>query len=207
MPHGRPSHRAQIGAAAPQNSSLAPWGFVMLVSLRFIAVALIFALAIGCGSDGAVEDEGLPRADSPTADEIADLQFMREEEKLARDVYLVLDGEWGIQVFANVASSEQTHTDAVARTIERLELEDPVVDDTIGVFVNLQLDALYDQMVTEGLQSSVDALHVGACGSRNHLRAFTSNLENAGHPYVAQFLDPTEVEAIISSPRETCGTP
>jgi len=45
------------------------------------------------------------------------------------------------------------------------------------------------------------------CGSRNHLRAFTSNLENAGHPYVAQFLDPTEVEAIISSPRETCGTP
>jgi hypothetical protein len=209
----------------------------MLVSLRFIAVALVFALAIGGCSDGAVEDEGLPRADSPTADEIADLQFMREEEKLARDVYLVLDDEWGVQVFFNIASSEQTHTDAVARMIERLELEDPVVDDTIGVFVNLQLDALYDQMVTEGLQSSVDALHVGAtieevdmidiqaaveraddpeiialyesllCGSRNHLRAFTSNLENAGHPYVAQFLDPTEVEAIISSPRETCGTP
>ena len=209
----------------------------MLVSLRFLPAALFLALAIGGCSDGAAESDELPRAESSTADEVADLQYMREEEKLARDVYLVLFDAWGVQTFTNIASSEQTHTDAVARMIERLEFEDPVVDDTIGVFVNLQLDALYDQMVTEGLQSSVDALHVGAtieevdmidiqaaveraddpeiialyesllCGSRNHLRAFTSNLENAGHPYVAQFLDPTEVEAIISSPRETCGTP
>ena|SRR5690606_12633460 len=30
-----------------------------------------------------------------SADEYADLQFMREEEKLARDVYLTLDEYWG----------------------------------------------------------------------------------------------------------------
>lgn len=209
----------------------------MLVSLRFIAVALVLALAIGGCSDGAVAGEGSPGSDSPTSNEIADLQYMREEEKLARDVYLVLHDEWGVQVFSNIASSEQIHTDAVASMIELLGLEDPVVDDTVGVFVDPRLAELYDEMVSEGLRSSVDALHVGAtieevdmvdiqsaveradnpaiialyesllCGSRNHLRAYTSQLEKAGQAYVAQFLDPAEVEAIVSSLREKCGTP
>ena len=209
----------------------------MLFSLRFLALSLVLALAGGGCSDGTMEAQGSPRADSPSGDEIADLQFMREEEKLARDVYLVLHDAWGVQVFANISRSEQTHTDAVAGMIELLGLEDPVVDDTVGVFVDPELAELYDEMVTQGLNSSVDALHAGAtieevdmidiqaavdradipgiiglyesllCGSRNHLRAFTSHLEDAGYPYVAQFLDPAEVEAIVSSPRENCGTP
>jgi len=41
------------------------------------------------------------------------LAFMREEEKLARDVYLTLYDQWGLRSFSNIAASEQTHTDAV----------------------------------------------------------------------------------------------
>ena len=185
----------------------------------------------GACSDGG----GTSPADSLSDEEIADLEYMREEEKLARDVYLTLYSEWALLVFSNIASSEQTHTDAVASTMERLDVEDPVVDDSIGVFVNADLAELYLEMVSEGLASRVDALHVGAtieeidmvdiqaalerteepgivtlyesllCGSRNHLRSFTSELESAGHPYVAQFLDPADLEAIISSPKEQCG--
>lgn len=203
----------------------------MFISPRFICVALFFALAVSACSD----DGDSRQAVTPSAEEIADLQYMREEEKLARDVYLVLYEEWGAQVFGNIAASEQTHTDAVAKTLELFELEDPVVDDTIGVFVDPRLAELYDEMINEGLKSLLEALHVGAtieevdmvdiqsamdraddpriislyesllCGSRNHLRAFTSELENAGHPYTAQFLDPAEVEAIISAPLEQCG--
>ena len=33
------------------------------------------------------------------ANEIADLQFMREEEKLAHDVYLALYQKWNLQAF------------------------------------------------------------------------------------------------------------
>jgi hypothetical protein len=64
------------------------------------------------------------------------LLFMREEEKLARDVYLAFYEEWGKPVFSNIAESEQTHTDAVAEKIEKYGLPDPVVDDTAGLFVN-----------------------------------------------------------------------
>jgi hypothetical protein len=205
----------------------------MHASLRLPMLAMALAFSISaCSSGGSSESE-----DALSPGEIADLQYMREEEKLARDVYLMLYAEWGSEIFSNIASSEQTHTDAVANTIERVGIEDPVVEDTIGVFVDPRLAELYEDMVSEGSRSSISALHVGAtieevdmvdiqaainraetdtiielyesllCGSRNHLRAFTSELANAGEPYEAQFLDAAEVEAIISSPREQCRTP
>ncbi len=207
----------------------------MLLSYRIIIAAV--ALSIGGCADGFVEGDASPRSGSPSAEEAADLQFMREEEKLARDVYLVLYAEWGLNVFANIANSEQTHTDAVASMIEQLGLEDPVVDDSVGVFVDPKLIALYEQMITLGRVSSVGALRVGAtieevdmvdieaaidraddpdiialyelllCGSRNHLRAYMKQLTSTGELYVAQFLDPVEFEAIVVAERESCPAP
>jgi len=48
-----------------------------------------------------------------TPEEEAGLLFMREEEKLARDVPLVLFDKSGLRVFENIAQSEQRHMDAV----------------------------------------------------------------------------------------------
>ena len=39
--------------------------------------------------------------------ETVTLKFMREEEKLARDVYLYLFDVWGQWIFENIAASEQ----------------------------------------------------------------------------------------------------
>ena len=135
------------------------------------------------------------------------LAFMREEEKLARDVYLSLYETWGLRPFSNIASSEQTHTDSVKALLAMYALPDPVVDDTIGVFVNADLQALYNDLVKKGNTSLVDALEVGAAieeidirdlidymdntaeanlewvyanleaGSENHLRAYVSQWE------------------------------
>ncbi|MDD4887687.1 MAG: DUF2202 domain-containing protein, partial [Thiomonas sp.] len=41
-----------------------------------------------------------------TAEERADLLLMREEEKIARDVYLRLYEQWGIRPFDNIAGAE-----------------------------------------------------------------------------------------------------
>jgi hypothetical protein len=64
------------------------------------------------------------------------LIYMREEEKLARDVYLELYDIWGQQIFSNIASSEQSHTDAVKTLLERYDIPDPVTDDVRGVFAS-----------------------------------------------------------------------
>ena len=90
------------------------------------------------------------------------LIFMREEEKLARDVYNILYIKWGMRVFNNIAKSEQRHTDAIKTLIDKYELEDPVKNDTPGVFVNDDLQNLYNTLIAKGDSSLVDALLVGA---------------------------------------------
>lgn len=96
-----------------------------------------------------------------TEAEVSSILLMRQEEKLARDVYLTLYEVWGAEIFANISESEQRHMDAVERLITRYGLEDPVVDDAVGVFADEAFAALYDQFVLDGSVSLEDALHVG----------------------------------------------
>lgn len=88
--------------------------------------------------------------------------YMREEEKLARDVYLALYEVWGAEIFANISESEQRHMDALQTLITRYGLVDPVVDDTLGTFTNPDFGLLYDQFVTDGSESLETALGCGA---------------------------------------------
>ncbi len=87
---------------------------------------------------------------------------MREEEKLARDVYNALFDIHGKKLFQNIANSEQIHTDAVRALLERYQLTDPVAVDVAGVFQNTDLQMIYDQLVATGTPSLLDALRVGA---------------------------------------------
>ena len=96
--------------------------------------------------------------------EIDGLTFMREEEKLARDVYLTLAEKWQLPIFGNIAGAEQRHMDAVQMvfTTYENEINDPGFDNTIGAFANSELANLYLQLVEKGNASLVDALTVGA---------------------------------------------
>ena len=87
--------------------------------------------------------------------------YMREEEKLARDVYLVMYDLWGANIFANISESEQRHMDAIQRLITRYGLTDPVADDVIGTFTDPDLQELYDDLIEAGEVSLEEALKVG----------------------------------------------
>lgn len=164
--------------------------------------------------------------------EVEDLFWMREEEKLARDVYLVLYDEWGLQVHDNVAEAEQTHMDAMLQLVDRYGLEDPATD-TVGTFTNDQLQALYDDLVPWGEQSVLDSLEVGCRieetdikdiqvridrtderaiqlvyenlmkGSRNHLRAYYRVLTQRGGDYEPVVIDQATFDDIVSSDWES----
>ena len=88
--------------------------------------------------------------------EISSLLWMREEEKLARDVYLTLNTKWNMQIFSNIAESEQTHTNAVLTLINKYSLVDPVGTNGIGVFKDTTFQKLYIQLVDEGNKSLLD---------------------------------------------------
>ena len=94
--------------------------------------------------------------------EISGVLFMREEEKLARDVYLNLFEKWGFQVFDNISRSEQCHMDAMALVLDRYNLPDPAALMERGEFFNTDLQALYDQLIERGLADEIEGLKVGA---------------------------------------------
>jgi hypothetical protein len=93
--------------------------------------------------------------------EIEHVIYMREEEKMARDVYLAMAELYDCPIFVNIGASEQRHMDALGRLITRHGLTDSVTDDTPGVFTNLDLQALYLQCVSDGGASLEAALKVG----------------------------------------------
>jgi hypothetical protein len=97
-----------------------------------------------------------------TAGEEAELQYMREEEQLARDVYTVLAEKWSdATVFARIAQSEQRHMDAVKVVLDRYGVADPAAAAKPGEFTNAELQKLYGQLVAEGSKSLAAALAVG----------------------------------------------
>lgn len=97
-----------------------------------------------------------------SSDEEAGLIFMREEEKLARDVYLTLYDIWGLKVFSNIAESEQTHTDTMKMLLDKYQIADPVLDDSIGVFTDQHFTEIFEALVAKGRESLEGALQVGA---------------------------------------------
>ncbi|NOX17528.1 MAG: DUF2202 domain-containing protein [Chlorobi bacterium] len=94
-------------------------------------------------------------------EEEAGLIFMREEEKLARDVYLTFHSQFGLRVFDNISKAEQVHMNAIKVLLDRYEIEDPVGENGIGVFVNEDLQNLYDALIEQGNVSAEAALEVG----------------------------------------------
>jgi len=148
-----------------------------------------------------------------TATEKYWLTYMREEEKLARDVYLYLYDKWGSQIFNNISGSEQTHMDAIKTLLDRYGLPDPTANKSQGEFDNDNLQDLYYLLEDQGCVSLVEALNVGVFieetdiddlnagiaatqrkdiktvyknlkqGSLNHLKAFVSNLAMQGVVY------------------------
>jgi hypothetical protein len=160
------------------------------------------------------------------------LLLMREEEKLARDVYRALGEKWGMNVFENIAQSEQTHMDAIKVLLDRYKLGDPVKNDAMGIFTSPMLAQLYKDLVAKGNGSLLGALSVGATiedldikdlneltaktdnadivttynnlnkGSRNHLRAYVRQIKNKGGTYAPQYITAEEFNGIISSAQE-----
>ena len=94
--------------------------------------------------------------------EIHHLLFIREEEKMARDVYRVLYKKWRNPIFANIVESEQAHMDAMANLLTFYGIDDPVTNDDTGEFTNEDIAGLYSDLVAWGLESEIDALLVGA---------------------------------------------
>jgi hypothetical protein len=101
-----------------------------------------------------------PKEDIQT-EAIEGLLYMREEEKVARDVYIALGNKWNLRVFKNISRSEQRHMDALLVLIERYGLTDPIGQNKEGIFTNAELQAMYDDLIAKGSMSIKEAVQAG----------------------------------------------
>lgn len=161
-----------------------------------------------------------------SATEAEMLTYMREEEKLARDVYMVMYEQWAAAIFSTIASSEQQHMDTMKKKLDKYNLPDPALP-TNGLFTNTDLQGKYDQLVESGSASYVAGLNVGATieeidmvdiqhaiditthvdvvnayqnlleGSKNHLRAYVGALATQGVTYAPQYISQELFDAIM----------
>lgn len=162
-----------------------------------------------------------------TKSEIEGILLMREEEKLAHDVYSFFAEKYDLQVFKNIKKSEVRHQDAMIWLMEKYGIEDPSKEEE-GKFHGQNLQKLYDKL-TSGGNTVIDALKAGAYiedldiydlkklikksknedvkrvytnllrASENHYRAFSRNLSSRGADYVPEFLTKAEVAKILEN--------
>jgi len=167
--------------------------------------------------------------------EVSGLLYMREEEKLAHDVYAIFYSLYETQNFQNISQSELTHTEVIKTLIDRYGLTDPA-SGKMGVFTNPDLQVLYNDLIPPGGQSFAEVLKVGVAieevdildlqeylaqtdnedlqtvyknlllGSENHLRAFVSRYSTeAGEIYTPQYLSLEAFQAIINAGTQVGG--
>lgn len=219
-------------------------GTKMIKRTHFIAALLLPALvAVACsgGENGApgvapapTASTASPAATRPAASatlsaaETAGLLYMREEEKLAHDVYVLSYERWRTRVFDNITDSESEHMAAMKRLLDNYGLDDPAQGRGVGSFADPALQALFDVLAARSTQSVVEALIVGAEieeidlidivkrkseadnpdivrtyenlieGSKNHLRAFVKVLASMSIEYQPRHLSLEEYLAAIN---------
>jgi hypothetical protein len=204
--------------------------------MRYLALTLSIAstLLFACTDDNKETIDTLAQVTPLTTQEIEDLQFLREEEKLARDMYTHAYNLYGVNIFNNIASSEQRHTNSVLELMNRYEVED-IATATLGDFTDSELSQLYTALIARVETSEAESYAVGVtiedldiydldvkathtqnselqnlyanlkCGSENHMRSFTKKLTALNLTYIPEYIDAVQYTEILAAPQGGCG--
>ena len=218
----------------------------MKTSKLFLVLAIALTAFASCSKNNDVVEEAIVAATdeksaevdalcgtcnftgSLTEAEVTSLMEMREEEKLAREMYLFLNTKYNYRVFANISKSENAHTSAVLYIMKGFGLTDPSPV-AANEFSNPLFTDLYAQLTAKGSVSLIEALKVSAFieetdiadlqrhlaetqnatvarvygnllrGSKFHLKAFTYALKVQGASYKPTVLSVEAYNEIIGN--------
>ena len=133
-----------------------------------------------------LEQESEIAAETSSTDDL--LLYLIEEEKLAHDVYTVLGETWGGNTFTNILASETTHQDQVLSLLNTYGLSDPRSTE-VGVFTNPELQALYDQLIAQGMTSQTEAYKVGVLIEETDIADLTTAISTTSDPVIISTLE------------------
>ena len=117
-----------------------------------LAASLLAAVALAPGATAVT---------TLTTAQKSQLKYLAEEEKLARDVYAYLAKNVTNQKFSNISRSEQTHMNYMATLLTKYKVTNPTKGKAAGVFVNKDIQGLYNALTKEGKVGVLEAFGVG----------------------------------------------
>ncbi|MDZ4059371.1 MAG: DUF2202 domain-containing protein, partial [Bacteroidales bacterium] len=162
-----------------------------------------------------------------TANEIEFLYAVREDEKLARDVYTYFFDKFELAPFSRIAKAEANHIAAVERLLYFYSITYPAVG-PVGEFKDGDRKAYYESLINKG-DTALEAYKATAYleekdvadytlvlgsiqnpnikmvienlikGSSNHLRASVRQVNALGGTYAPAFLTQEKFEEIVNS--------
>ncbi len=168
-----------------------------------------------------------------TNEEVNDLTFLYEEEKLARDVYYFAYEKYELEIFKTIASSEQNHMNKILSLLKNNGIKTP--NKLNGEFSNHKIQELYNKLTKQSEQSLIEALKVAVtieeldiydiesfkkrtdnslilnvytqltCGSKNHLRVFYKQILKEKSSYEAQYISKKNFKSIVKGSNKPCG--
>lgn len=107
---------------------------------------------------------GTTNAQEISQDEIRDLRYTREEQKMSIDLYREFYMLYDHHVFDQIATSEERNMEKVRKLLDVYGLVDPItgIRELRGKFHNATIQQHYDHFYALGIQSRTDALRVSA---------------------------------------------
>lgn len=195
----------------------------LIFSLQVILLSILTSYVLAAQTS--VIHSPLSKADE------ANLIKMREEEKLAHDVYKYMAEKWDHQVFKNILQSEKTHGNMIKELLDYYQIPDPNIEGD-GKFKDVLMQNLYTDLITKGSKSLQQAFWVGATiedldiadlekiigatshqkivevyeelnrGSRNHIRAFTRQLNRVDVNYTPKYISAERYATILKTDHE-----
>ena len=136
---------------------------------KVVALALIAAVGFAPMANAATR---------PTTAQKLQLQYLVEEEKLARDVYLYMAANVTSSKFANIARAEQMHMDLIGDVLKTYKFYNPTTVRAEGVFRNTTLQALYKSLIAKGSTDIWAAYQVGIEIETLDIADLRTDLEN-----------------------------
>jgi len=116
------------------------------------------------------------------------LLYLIEEEKLAHDVYTKMYELYGARVFGNILKSEESHQGKVLSVLNARSIADPRSSE-LGVFINSDLQTLYNELIAKGTQSAEEAYKVGVIIEEKDIADITNQLATATDADIVQTLE------------------
>lgn len=128
--------------------------------------------------------KGRRKSTNLTTEQLDELFYIYQEEKVARDVYITLGNLYPSEnTFASIQLSEQRHIDA-AETLcikNNIDLSE-VNEQEVGNFLVPALQDLYDYCIAEGSKGIIEALQIGVLIEETDIDDLTKAIEEMHMP-------------------------